>query len=98
MNPYICVTYARDDRQEFDLFCRGLTRYGFRFICIHERTTTHDRVQALTQASLLVALTSGTAARVETVASDIRHALERGCGVLCVSLKLAALEKMLSQM
>ena len=87
MNPYICVTYARDDRQEADLFCRGLTRYGFRFSCIHERTDPAKRVHELTHAALLIALTSGAAARVETVASDIRHALERGCNVLCVSLK-----------
>ena len=87
MNPYICVTYAHDDRQQSDLFCRGLTRYGFRFSCINELSTHDRRGHILGQSALLIALTSEAAVRVETVAADIRHALERGLNVLCISLK-----------
>ena len=36
MNSYICVTYAQDDREVNDLFCRSLSRYGFRFQCVNE--------------------------------------------------------------
>lgn len=87
MNPYICVTYAHDDRQSADLFGRGLSRYGFRYDCMDERIPTDIRREILSGSSLLIALTSTAAARVETVASDIRHALERGMGVLCISLR-----------
>ena len=87
MNPYICVTYAHDDRQQSELFFRSLSRYGFRYNCVSE-LSTHDRRGALLgQSAILIALTSEAASRVETVASDIRHALEKGLGVLCVSLK-----------
>lgn len=87
MNPYICVTYAHDDRQQSDLFCRGLNRYGFRYSCINELSAHDRRGQILRQSSLLIALTSEAAVREETVASDIRHALEGGVEVLCISLK-----------
>lgn len=86
MSPYICVTYAHEDQHPSDLFCRGLLRYGFRFCCIDERPDSEERREILIRASLLIALTSPAAARAETVAADIRHALERGMQVLCVSL------------
>lgn len=87
MNPYICVTYAHEDRQQSDLFCRGLTRYGFRFDCIHDLGDPERREETLCHCALLIALTSDAAVWAETVASDIRHALERGVEVLCVSLE-----------
>ena len=87
MNPYICVTYAHEDRELSDHFCRGLARYGFRYSCIHELIDPLRRGDLLMGASLLIALTSPAAVRAETVASDIRHALERGLRVLCISLE-----------
>lgn len=87
MNPYLCVTYAHDDRQESDLFCRSLTRYGFRYSCINQLSDPDRRGEILGQASLLIALTSSAAVKAETVAADIRHALERGLDVLCISLE-----------
>ena len=87
MNPYICVTYAQSDRQETDLFCRGLTRYGFRFSCINELGDSTRRAELVEGASLLIALTSPAAAEAETVASDIRRALEQRIEVICVSLE-----------
>ena len=87
MNPYICVTHAHDDEQHARLFCRGLERYGFRHRSMDEHTSPETRRQILTEASLLIALTSTAAAKVETVASDIRRALERGGIALCVSLR-----------
>lgn len=87
MNPYICVTYAQSDRQETDLFCRGLTRYGFRFGCINELGDPSRRAELVEGASLLIALTSPAAAMAETVASDIRRALEQRIEVICVSLE-----------
>ncbi len=92
MNPYICVTYAHDDREKSDLFCRGLTRYGFRHNCVNELGDPLRRGELLAGASLLIALTSPAAVRAETVASDIRHALERGLRVLCVSLEANELD------
>ena len=86
MNPYICVTYAHEDRELSDSFCRGLARYGFRYSCVNELGEPMRRVDLLNQAELLIALTSPAAARAETVASDIRHALEHGSRVLCVSI------------
>ena len=56
MNPYICVTYAQSDRQETDLFCRGLSRYGFRFSCINELSDPARRCEMVEGASLLIAL------------------------------------------
>ena len=87
MNSYICVTYAQDDREVNDLFCRSLSRYGFRFQCINELSDPVKRGGWLTEASLLIALTSTAAACVETVAADIRRALERSMPVLCISLE-----------
>ncbi len=87
MNPYICVTYAHDDRCQSDLFCRGLTRYGFRFDCLNELSDPERRGEMLGQCAMLIALTSEAAVRAETVASDIRHALEREVEVLCISLE-----------
>ncbi len=87
MNPYIYVTYAHDDRKESDLFCRGLTRYGFRYSCVNELSDPVRRGELLTGASVLIALTSSAAARVESVSADIRRAMERGMDVLCVSLE-----------
>ena len=87
MNPYICVTYAHEDRELSDHFCRGLERYGFRYSCMNELGETPRRVELLNHAELLIALTSPAAVHVETVASDIRHALEHGLRVLCVSME-----------
>ncbi|MBE6651834.1 MAG: sel1 repeat family protein [Ruminococcaceae bacterium] len=87
MHPYICVTYARDDRKESDLFCRGLARYGFRYSCIHELSEPALRAETLVHATLLIALTSSAAEAAETVAADIRRGLERRMRVLCVSLE-----------
>ncbi len=86
MPPYICVTHALSRREETDAFCRGLSRYGFRFACIHEMTEKQHRGETLNEASLLIALTCPAAAAAETVASDIRRALGRGMPVLCVSM------------
>ena len=87
MNAYICVTYAQSDRQETDLFCRGLTRYGFRFSCINELGDPTRRAELVEGASLLIALTSPAAVEAEAVASDIRRALEQRIEVICVSLE-----------
>ena len=87
MNPYIYITYAHDDRKESDLFCRGLARYGFRYSCVNELSDPARRGELLAGASILVALTSLAAARVETVSADIRRAMERGMEVICVSLE-----------
>lgn len=85
MNPYICVTYAHEDREFSDYFCRGLERYGFRYSCTNELGEAPRRTELLSHAELLIALTSPAAVRAETVASDIRYALEHGLRVLCVS-------------
>ena len=87
MNSYICVTYAQDDREVNDLFCRSLSRYGFRFQCVNELSDPVKRGGWLSEASLLIALTSAAAVRAETVAADIRCALERNMAVLCISLE-----------
>lgn len=86
MPAYVCVTHALSRREETDVFCRGLSRYGFRFACIHEQSDPQHRAQTLTEASLLIALTGPAAEAAETVASDIRRALGRGMPVLCVSM------------
>ncbi len=86
MHPYICMTYARDDRDEAERLCHTLAQYGFRYSCVQEETEMADRVEQLTAASVLIALTSPAAVRAETVASDIRSALGRGTTVLCTSL------------
>ena len=86
MPAYICVTHALSRREETDVFCRGLSRYGFRFACIHEQTDPLHRTETLTEASLLIALTGPAAEAAETVASDIRRAMGRGMPVLCVSM------------
>ena len=87
MPAYVCVTHALSRREETDAFCRGLSRYGFRFACIHEQTDPQHREETLTEASLLVALTCPAAETAETVASDIRRAMGRGMPVLCVSMR-----------
>ena len=50
MPAYICVTHALSRREETDVFCRGLSRYGFRFACIHEQTDPLHRTETLTEA------------------------------------------------
>ncbi len=92
MNAYICVTYAHGDRLESELFCRGLARYGFRYSCINELSDPWRRRELIRQGELLLALTSPAAAACETVAADIRQALELGMKVLCVSLEAGELE------
>ena len=92
MSAYICVTYAHDDRQQSDLFCRGLARYGFRYSCVNELSDGRRRRELIRNASLLLALTSPAAADAETVAADIRQALELGMKVICVSLEAGELE------
>ena len=87
MPAYVCVTHALSRREETDAFCRGLSRYGFRFACIHEQTDPQHREETLTEASLLIALTCPAAEEAETVAADIRRAMTRGVPVLCVSMK-----------
>ena len=85
MPHYVCVTYAADRQKETDSLGHALARYGFRYACISELTDPRERDGLLTEASLLIAHTSPAAAAVETVAADIRRALERGMPVLCVS-------------
>ena len=92
MNAYICVTYAQGDRLESDLFCRGLSRYGFRYSCINDMSDPWRRRELVRGGELLLALTSPAAAACETVASDIRQALELGMKVICVSLEAGELE------
>ena len=92
MPPYICVTHALSRREETDALCRGLSRYGFRFVCIHEQSEPWHREETLRDAALLIALTCPAAEAARTVASDIRCALERGMKVLCVSLEESELE------
>lgn len=87
MPAYVCVTHALARREETDGFCRGLSRYGFRFSCVHEMTEPQRREETLTEASLLIALTNPAAEAAETVASDIRRALARNLPVLCVSME-----------
>ena len=87
MLPYICVSHALARREATDAFCRGLSRYGFRFACIHEQSEPQTRRETLTEASLLIALTCPAAVAAETVTSDIRFAMERGTPVLCVSME-----------
>lgn len=86
MPAYICVTHALSRREETDVFCRSLSRYGFRFACIHEQTDPLHRTETLTEASLLIALTCPADEASETVAADIRRAMGRGMPVLCVSM------------
>ena len=86
MPAYVCVTHALSRREDTDVFCRGLSRYGFRFACIHEQSDPQHREETLTEASLLIALTCPAAEAAETVASDIRRAMGRGIPVLCVSM------------
>ena len=86
MPAYVCVTHALSRREDTDIFCRGLSRYGFRFACIHEQSDPQHREETLTEASLLIALTCPAAETAETVASDIRRAMGRGMPVLCVSM------------
>ena len=86
MPAYVCVSHALSRREETDVFCRGLSRYGFRFASIHEQTDPQHREETLTEASLLIALTCPAAEAAETVASDIRRAMGRGIPVLCVSM------------
>ena len=86
MPAYICVTHALSHREETDVFCRGLSRYGFRFACIHEQMPPQHREETMAGASLLIALTCAAAETAETVAADIRRALGRGMPVLCVSM------------
>lgn len=93
MNAYICVTYAQEDRDVNDAFCRSLSRYGFRYRCIHENSDPVERSGILTEAALLIALTSTAADHVETVGADIRRAMERQMTVLCVSLDENPLDK-----
>ena len=93
MPAYICVTHALSRREETDVFCRGLSRYGFRFACIHEQSDPQHRAEALNESSLLVALTCPAAVEAETVASDIRFALGRGIPVLCVSMAENSLDE-----
>lgn len=85
MPAFLCVTHAMSRREETDAFCRGLSRYGFRFVCVHEQTDPQHRRETLSEAVALVALTCPAAVEVESVASDIRLALGRGIPVLCVS-------------
>lgn len=92
MHAYICVTYAHDDRMESDLFCRGLARYGFRYSCVNELSDPHRRRELVRNGELLLALISPAAAEAETVAADIRQALELGMSVLCVCLEAGELE------
>ena len=66
MPAYICVTHALSRREETDVFCRGLSRYGFRFACIHEQTDPQHRDETLSEASLLIALTCPAAETAET--------------------------------
>ena len=86
MPAYVCVTHALSRREETDVFCRALSRYGFRFACIHEQTDPQHRDETLSEASLLIALTCPAAETAETVASDIRRAMGRGMPVLCISM------------
>ena len=92
MNAYVCVTYAQEDREINDGFCRALARYGFRYACVNELSDPVKGRGVLTEAALLIALTSPAAERAETVAADIRRALERGMKVLCVSLAESELD------
>ena len=85
MHAYICVTHAACQLRETETLGQALARYGFRYTCISEQTDTRERGLLLTEASLLIAYTSPAAVAAETVASDIRRALERGMAVLCVS-------------
>lgn len=87
MPPYICVTYADSRRKDTEALGSALARYGFRYACMSEQTSPEDRGELLCGASLLIACTSLAAAEAETVAADIRRALERGMSVLCVSLE-----------
>lgn len=93
MPAYICVTHALSRREETDVFCRGLSRYGFRFACIHEQTDPQHRTETLAEAALLIALTCPAAVEAETVASDIRFSLGRRIPVLCVSMAENSLDE-----
>lgn len=92
MNAYICVTYAHGDRLESELFCRGLSRYGFRYSCINELSDPWRRRELIRRGAILLALTSPGAAEAETVAADIRQALELGMKVICISLEAGELD------
>ncbi|MBR5124343.1 MAG: sel1 repeat family protein [Clostridia bacterium] len=85
MHAYICVTHAACQLRETEILGQALARYGFRYACISELTEARERGELLSEASLLIAHTSVEAENAETVASDIRRALERGMPVLCVS-------------
>ena len=87
MQAYIYVTYASEDRTRAEHFCQILSRYGFRYRSACEQHETARRAELLRDSALVVALTSKAAEEAETVASDIRLALERQEQILCISLE-----------
>ena len=87
MRPYICVSHAAADRDAAGRFFQELTRYGFRYSPMDEDTPRGDRPGLLSDASLLVVLTSPAAEACGVCASDIRYALGAGRPVICVTLQ-----------
>ncbi len=86
MQPYICITHALGDTAEAERLFDTLVAYGFRCRMLHEASDPTTRAQILNSTVQLIALTSREAHRVETVATDLQRASERGLSALCVSL------------
>jgi TPR repeat protein len=93
MNAYVYVTYASEDRTRAEQFCQMLSRYGVRYQSACEQHETVRREELLRDGALLIALTSPAAFRAETVAVDIRRALERNRQILLVSLEDNGLDR-----
>lgn len=93
MNAYVYVTYASEDRTRAEQFCQMLSRYGVRYQSACEQHETVRREELLRDGALLIALTSPAAFRAETMAVDIRRALERNRQILLVSLEDNGLDR-----
>lgn len=83
---YFCVSYATGDQGLADRFCRDLSKYGFSYVCINERTPGERRDELFSGAALLLVLTSPAADRVGCCATDLRRAAGSGMPCVCITL------------
>ncbi len=85
MFPYICLTYATADQAAADRLMQILTQYGFCHRSINEQTEPSVRTNHLAGATVLVAMISREALAVRTVESDLQHAADLRCQIICLS-------------
>lgn len=83
---YICISHAAKDRAVVEKFCRELTAYGFRYMCMDETVDDIERYRRMSEGTALVVLTSPAADDAGHCASDILSACELTFPCLCVSL------------